>query len=46
MQVDRLAEVAETQLPVVRDDGRQGLDEVDEVGVRGLQVLDDGAEAL
>jgi hypothetical protein len=31
---------------VVRHDGRQRLDQVDEVRVRGLEVLDDGAELL
>lgn len=29
---------------MVRQDGRQRLDEVDEVRVRGLQVRDDGTE--
>ncbi len=44
MQVRGLSQVAEAQLPVVRHDGRQRLDEVHEVRVRGLQVLDDGPE--
>ncbi len=46
MQVRGLPEVAEAQFPVVRQHRRQWLDKVHEVRVRGLQVLDDGAELL
>jgi len=41
----RVAKVAKAKLPVVRNERWEGLDQVHEVGVRRLQVLDDGAQA-
>jgi hypothetical protein len=44
VQVRRHAELAEPELPVVRLHHGHRLHEVDEVRVRGLQILDDGAK--
>ena len=41
MQARRLRALAEAQFPVVRDGERQGPGEVQEVGVRGLDVLNE-----
>ena len=41
-ETDRLAEVAEIQFRVVRQDGRQRVDKIHGLRACGLQVLDDG----
>ena len=46
MKQRRVAKVAKAKLPMVRNERWEGLDQVHEVGVRRLQVLDDGAQVL